>query len=58
MIFFIGKDKLRKNDPNVGIGKMETKTWFVNFFKCSLNFESHALQLKLNKVSISYFAKF
>ena len=51
-------EKVRKNDPRVGIGKMKTKTWFVNFFKCSLNFRAHALKLKHNKVSISNFIKF
>ena len=37
---------------------MKIKTWFVRFFKCSLNFRAHALQLELSKVSISNFVKF
>ena len=51
------KKKLRKNDPKVWIGKIKTKTWFVCFFKCLLNFTAHALQSELNKVSISNFVK-
>ena len=31
------KEKVRKNDLNVGIGKMKIKTWLAYFFKCSLN---------------------
>ena len=38
--------------------KMKTKTFFVLFFKCSLNFRAHALQSELNKVSISNLVKF
>ena len=34
---------------------MKTKTWFVCFFKCTLNFRANALQ---SEVSISYFVKF
>ena len=49
---------MRKHDPKVGIGNMKAKTWFVCFFKYSLNFKAHALQLELNKVSISNFVKF
>ena len=30
----------------------------MRFFKCSLNFRAHALQLELSKVSISNFVKF
>ena len=35
--------KCGKNDVKVGVGKMKIKTWFVRFFKCSLNFRAHAL---------------
>ena len=52
------KRKCKKNDVKVEIGKMKTKTFFVLFFKCSLNFRAHALQSELNKVSISNFGKF
>ena len=38
--------------------QMKTKTWFVRFFKCSLNFGAHALQSELSKVMISNFVKF
>ena len=31
---------------------------FVCFFKCSLIFQTHALQFDLNKVRYTYFAKF
>ena len=31
---------------------------FVCVFKCSLNFQAHALQLELNKVGYTNFAKF
>ena len=37
---------------------MKIKTWFVRFFKCSLNFRAHALQSELSKTSISNFVKF
>ena len=37
------KIKCKKNYTKVGIGKMKTKTWFVCFFKCSLNFRAYAL---------------
>ena len=37
---------------------MNTKTFFVCFFKCSLNFIAQALQSELNKVSLSNFVKF
>ena len=37
---------------------MKTKTYFVIFFKCSLNFRAHILQSELNKVSISKFVNF
>ena len=37
---------------------MKTKTYFVVFFKCLLNFRADTLQLELNKVSISNFVKF
>ena len=36
----------------------EDKNIFCCFFKCSLNFRAHALQLELNKVSGSNFVKF
>ena len=39
-----GTEKVRKNEVKVGVGKMMIKTWFVHFFKCSLNFRAHALQ--------------
>ena len=45
------KRKCGKNDLEVGIGKLKTKTWFVCFFKCSLSFRAHALQSDLSKVS-------
>ena len=41
---------MRKKDPEVGIGKITTKTQFVCFFKCLLYFRAHALQSELNKV--------
>ena len=47
--------KTKKNDGKVGFGKMKIKAWFVRFFKCSLNFRAHALQLELSKVNISNF---
>ena len=50
------KNKVQKNYPKVRIGKMKTKTCFS--FKRSLNFRAHALQSKLNKVSIPNFVKF
>ena len=37
---------------------MKTKTWFVCFFKWSLNFRVYALQSELSKVSISNFVAF
>ena len=37
---------------------MKTKTYFVVFFKGSLNFRAHALQSELNKGIISSFVKF
>ena len=37
-------EKVLKIDIKVGVGKMKIKTWFVRFFKCSLNFWAHALQ--------------
>ena len=49
---------MRKNDPKVEIGKIKTNTWFVCFLKCMLNYRAHALQSKLNKVSISNFVLF
>ena len=51
------KNKVQKNYPKVRIGKMKTKACFFSF-KRSLNFRAHALQSKLNKVSISNFVKF
>ena len=49
---------MRKNYVKVGGGKMKIKTWFVCFFKYLLNFNGHALQLELSKVSISNFVMF
>ena len=51
-------EKTKKNNVLVGFGKMKIKTLFVRFFKCSLNFRAHALQLELSKVSIFNFVKF
>ena len=48
---------MEKNDLKVGVGKMKIKTWFVRFFKCSLNFRAHALPSELSKVSICNFLK-
>ena len=50
--------KCGKNDVKVGVGKMKIKTWFICFFKCSLNFRAHVLPSELSKVSISNFLKF
>ena len=50
--------KKEKNDVNIRFGKMKIKTWFVCFFKCSLNFRAHALQFELNNVGYTNFAKF
>ena len=36
-------EKVQKNDVKVEAGKMKIKTYFVLFFKCSLNFKAHAL---------------
>ena len=47
-----------KNDVKVRVGKMKIKTWFLCFFKCSLNFRAHDLQSELSKVNISNFVKF
>ena len=49
---------MQKNDPIVGIGKIRTKTWFICFFKCLLNFRAHALKSEPNRGSISNFGKF
>ena len=49
---------METNDVKVGVAKMKTKTFFSWFFKFLLNFKAHALQLELNKVSISNFVKF
>ena len=48
----------KKNHVKVGFGNMKIKTWFVCFFKFSLNLRAHALQLELSKVSISNLVKF
>ena len=57
-IFFLC---LRKS-ANKKTLKLELEKWRLNilvcFFKCLLNFRTHALKLELNKVSISNFAKF
>ena len=37
---------------------MKLKTWFVYFFKCSLNFRACALQSELNRRNIFNFIKF
>ena len=50
--------KTEKNNLKVGFGEMKIKTWFVCFFKCSLNLRAHALQSELSKVSIYNFVKF
>ena len=52
------KEKVQKNYTKAGIGKMKTKTFFCNFFKCSLNFRAHALKSELTKDSISNFVMF
>ena len=58
-IFFLKlMRKCGKYYIKVGVGKMKTKKYLVNFFKCSLNFTGHALQSELNKVFISNFVKF
>ena len=49
---------MQNNYVKVGVGKMKTKTFFGDFFKRLLNFRAHALQLELNKFSISNFAMF
>ena len=50
--------KCEKNDVKAVVAKMKTKTYFVIFLKCLLNFKTHVLQSKLNKVTISNFVKF
>ena len=53
--FFKVKKKLqKKNTIKIDLAK----TYFFGFFKCSLNFRAHALQMELNKVSILNFVKF
>ena len=51
-------EKVRKKITS----KLELAKWrqqkYCTFFKCLLNFRAHALQLGLNKVSISNFVKF
>ena len=42
-------------DVLVGTILIENYVWF---FKCSLNFRAHALQIELNKVGYNNFAKF
>ena len=34
------KEKVRKNDPKAGIGKIKTKTWFFHFFEMLAQFQS------------------
>ena len=61
MKYFEKKKSLKKcgkNDVKVGVGKIKIKTWFVCFFKCSLNFRAHALPSELSQVSISNFLMF
>ena len=49
---------MRKNYHKVGLDIMKTKTWFVHFFKCLLNFRAQVRQSELKKFIISNFVKF
>ena len=51
------EEKVRKSTLSWK-SKMKTKTLFVSFFKCLLNFKAHALQSELSKVSIFNFVEF